>query len=1064
MEAIAEAPINIATAATTVDPGDDEEAAFYEEHRAYMEQVLNHPGGQFLLRPRAGGGVGLLNQGATCYMNSLLQALFHTPEFRLAVYRWRSDPRTGCADELSIPLQLQKLFVELQVSPASAVSTLALTKAFGFTESDARDRQDLQELCRVLLDALERAAPGLAKEIDRIFGGTTRCRIQSFEPSDGKLPESWREEKFFDLQVPIRGCSTLEQAIKKLTEPEVLEGDNCWFCEDVGRKVEAWKGVEFLSLPSVLCLQLMRFFFDYATMQQQKVTDKLAIPLVLDLGFLPGLSGATPAVYELAAICFHDGSDTDTGHYHAFIKIYDSGSIWCDVNDATVRKIGIEELGTKVANGKQRVLNSTQAYFLMYRKASSSDDIPQITEADLPDTLKEEALTARSRLEDLQRAFALRRKLVEVQVFAPAVARLALCKRLAVQIRQVLAGTMAKDRTEASYARATQQLTDDWLSNLPDIEPSSECTHVVMCVRETMPVAQARQRAFTKFFSQRRKGSQPEDWISTVHRLGFSKCRLRVFDPMTGSIGAPVSEDEEQNTVGAVLGLSVCSPSARSQCLVFEVSHEEHGFEEWCEDFYSMLVCRWRSPYNVANFSQDDLVMLRLPPRENLNSSTKDRTPLVGAVREAAARVWQEDSSRMTLVVGTGPTTGLVLTDNSASLEKSGVAPGDLLWADFAPANGGACGALEVFRRIRQHSIISVNHPDGTFYSNVFVPRVAVVRDVKERIAKAWSLDADGLHFRLQRNAPQVTNETATLNSIGMGASGCLFVGHGPPHGEGEFELQVALYVASKDTYSVLQDAFLHTVQGYETVEATKRNLIEPLLHWSRQEAEAEGNGVLKGECLSPKRLRLRDGRSGAQRFAVLRDDALLKSAMSSLHDGHKLVVQVLDKDEALLEQDLLVEVLCWRPLDGHLQGPVELVVDRGQTLGEFRSQLTKRFYDALVRRGEEVNNDIPTASEEEEDMLEIVCLPYSEAPTTVTTCASLQWAESVLSSNDAALVATPLSRFKEVYDGVVLVLRSALDAWQDQLARASAPALKTSGLTIKVFPNGRPVVDQLKD
>ena len=32
--------------------------------------------------------VGLSNQGATCYLNSLIQSLFMTPEFRNAVYRY----------------------------------------------------------------------------------------------------------------------------------------------------------------------------------------------------------------------------------------------------------------------------------------------------------------------------------------------------------------------------------------------------------------------------------------------------------------------------------------------------------------------------------------------------------------------------------------------------------------------------------------------------------------------------------------------------------------------------------------------------------------------------------------------------------------------------------------------------------------------------------------------------------------------------------------------------------------------------------------------------------------
>ena len=32
--------------------------------------------------------VGLSNQGATCYLNSLLQTLYMTPEFRRALYSW----------------------------------------------------------------------------------------------------------------------------------------------------------------------------------------------------------------------------------------------------------------------------------------------------------------------------------------------------------------------------------------------------------------------------------------------------------------------------------------------------------------------------------------------------------------------------------------------------------------------------------------------------------------------------------------------------------------------------------------------------------------------------------------------------------------------------------------------------------------------------------------------------------------------------------------------------------------------------------------------------------------
>lgn len=58
--------------------------------------------------------VGLVNQAMTCYLNSLLQALYMTPEFRNALYNWEFDGLQ--LESKSIPFQLQKLFLNLQVN------------------------------------------------------------------------------------------------------------------------------------------------------------------------------------------------------------------------------------------------------------------------------------------------------------------------------------------------------------------------------------------------------------------------------------------------------------------------------------------------------------------------------------------------------------------------------------------------------------------------------------------------------------------------------------------------------------------------------------------------------------------------------------------------------------------------------------------------------------------------------------------------------------------------------------------------------------------------------------
>lgn len=97
------------------------------------------------------GYVGIRNQGATCYMNSLIQSLYFTNIFRKAVYRIpteKEDPTN------SVALALQRCFYNLQYSDES-VGTTELTKSFGWDSLDAFMQHDVQEFSRVLQDNLE---------------------------------------------------------------------------------------------------------------------------------------------------------------------------------------------------------------------------------------------------------------------------------------------------------------------------------------------------------------------------------------------------------------------------------------------------------------------------------------------------------------------------------------------------------------------------------------------------------------------------------------------------------------------------------------------------------------------------------------------------------------------------------------------------------------------------------------------------------------------------------------------------------------------------------------------
>jgi ubiquitin carboxyl-terminal hydrolase 7 len=87
-----------------------------------------------------------MNQGATCYLNSLLQTLFHIPAFRNFIIKHDSTAKITSA--------LRKLFASLVLSDDCAIGTKEITTAFGWSNSEVFEQHDIQELFCSMTDAL----------------------------------------------------------------------------------------------------------------------------------------------------------------------------------------------------------------------------------------------------------------------------------------------------------------------------------------------------------------------------------------------------------------------------------------------------------------------------------------------------------------------------------------------------------------------------------------------------------------------------------------------------------------------------------------------------------------------------------------------------------------------------------------------------------------------------------------------------------------------------------------------------------------------------------------------
>ena len=299
------------------------------------------------------GLCGLDNQGATCYMNSLLQVLYMTPELRRGLYELAphelglpipgEPPPTIQPREIAIALQ--RLFSRLQCDDVSSTGTEELTSAFGWTGAQTSEQQDLQELKNVLMDVLKDSLSGTSASdlLPEIFEGVFRnlivCEAEGALPS-GSVTKELPDEVFTDVFVQVRGQASLEQALRTRVTFEDLSGPNQYHCEELGRKVDAQKGATFKQLPPVLSFTLLRFEMDWAAEPPMrcKLTDEMSFPLSIDMQPYTEalradgskLSAGVTAVdvtptpptecwYDLFGVVVHTGGAFG-GHYYAYAR------------------------------------------------------------------------------------------------------------------------------------------------------------------------------------------------------------------------------------------------------------------------------------------------------------------------------------------------------------------------------------------------------------------------------------------------------------------------------------------------------------------------------------------------------------------------------------------------------------------------------------------------------------------------------------------------------------------------------------------------------------------------
>lgn len=308
------------------------------------------------------GYVGLKNQAATCYMNSVLEMLYHLPAFRRLIYSIQTDTKTQ-----SIPLSLQRLFCLMQLSPTT-VDTADLISSFGWTRLDAFQQHDVQEFIRILLSNLETKMEhtSLDGQVAALFRGKLNNYIRCINYDYS----SNRPEEFYDVTLVVKGKRDLLDSLSSFIDDELLNGENQYSVEGHGKE-DAVMGCKFDVLPPILHLHLTRFEYSMTGYGMTKVCDYFEFPQILDMtDYVESPHGNMK--YELFSVMVHIGN-VFGGHYIAYCRPTHDNK-WFEFNDSIIKEVSFDYVKQVGFGGPQQ---TSHAYYLSYVR---QDDLSWVME------------------------------------------------------------------------------------------------------------------------------------------------------------------------------------------------------------------------------------------------------------------------------------------------------------------------------------------------------------------------------------------------------------------------------------------------------------------------------------------------------------------------------------------------------------------------------------------------------------------------------------------------------------------------------------------------------------
>ncbi|KAK6029457.1 ubiquitinyl hydrolase 1 [Ostertagia ostertagi] len=327
---------------------------------------------------------GLLNMGSTCYMNSVLQALVHTPVLRdyfLSDQHCCQRPAGTCL--MCTMHQLMQDFHRGDSSDPVAPSDV-LHIVWEQSQMSMGGQQDAHEFFLAVHDLLHRHynAPFSSSPVTE----TDSCKCIVHQTFTGKLRSdiicnkcsSWSHDTcfdnrsvssstqpFLDVSLIVPATSPADQiGIKTCLEMFCAREDLDRNCERCGC-MRATRRMSFKVLPSVIVFHLKRFspsatgknstvvWFDLESDMSPFTSAFLDNPSLFDPRTSAGMISHKNHSYSLFAIVTHIGDSSGAGHYISYVRRNQNKWYRCD--DHQIKEVHYSDVVM------------TEAYLLFYQ-------------------------------------------------------------------------------------------------------------------------------------------------------------------------------------------------------------------------------------------------------------------------------------------------------------------------------------------------------------------------------------------------------------------------------------------------------------------------------------------------------------------------------------------------------------------------------------------------------------------------------------------------------------------------------------------------------------------------